>query len=312
MQRSMSLVPLRFGVTPALDLFSRPHAERQRLVREVSSAGIDHVFFADHVSFHSGAGTDGMVAASAIANLDPDVGVYIAVYLLALRHPVPVARQLANLAEMAPGRVSFGVGVGGEDRHEIEVCGVDPRTRGRRTDAALDIVGRLLAGEHVDHHDEFFEIADAIIRPVPQVPIPVYVGGRSDAAVTRAGRFADGWLASWCSPRRFAEAVGLFESVAGEHGRTPAGDHGIQLWVGVGDDVESARALVKRGMEGFYKIPFELFEKYTPMGSPAQIAETLRPYIDAGCSHFNLTPVAATAEAGIEAIAEVRRLLLDA
>mgnify|MGYP003746750977 CR=1 FL=1 len=65
-----------------------------------------------------------MVSAAALANLHPEIGIYLGVYLLPLRHPVPVARQLANLAEMAPGRISFGIGVGGDDRHEVEVCGV--------------------------------------------------------------------------------------------------------------------------------------------------------------------------------------------
>lgn len=305
-----TLPDFRFGVTPAIDLFARPFADRRRLVNEVADLGIDHVFFADHVSFHSGAGTDGMVAASAVANLHPDVGIYIAVYLLALRHPVPVARQLANLAEMAPGRISFGVGIGGEDRHEVEVCGIDPRTRGRRTDAALDIVSKLLEGEHVHHSSEFYEIDDAIIRPVPSQRIPIFVGGRSDAAIVRAGQFADGWLASWCSARRFGEAVTLFGETAAAANREPAGDHGIQLWLGAANDAGRARELVKSAMEGFYKIPFELFEKYTPMGTAEQIAESLVPYVDAGCRHFNLTPIAETAEEGLETVAEVRRLLL--
>ena len=71
-----------------------------------------------------------------------------------------------------------------------------------------------------------------------------------------------------------------------------------------------ARELVKSAREGFYKIPFELFEKYTPMGTAEQIAESLVPYVDAGCRHFNLTPIAETAEEGLETVAEVRRLLL--
>jgi alkanesulfonate monooxygenase SsuD/methylene tetrahydromethanopterin reductase-like flavin-dependent oxidoreductase (luciferase family) len=100
---------------------------------------------------------------------------------------MPVARQLANLAEMAPGRVSFGVGVGGDDRHEVEVCGVDPRTRGKRTDESLDVLQQLLAGVTVDHDGEFFSLEQARIVPVPDPPIPFYVGGRSDAALRRAG-----------------------------------------------------------------------------------------------------------------------------
>ena len=83
-------------------------------------------------------------------------GLAHALYLLALRHPVPVAREIATLCESAPGRLVLGVGVGGEDRHEIEICGVDPRTRGRRTSESLETLRGLLSGEPVTHRGEFF------------------------------------------------------------------------------------------------------------------------------------------------------------
>ena len=155
------MTSVRVGVTPGIDIWSRPWDERRKVVELVADAGIDHVFFADHVSFRVGHGHDGMVVAAGVANLHPTLGIYIGVYLLPLRHPIPVARQLANLAEMAPGRISFGVGVGGDDRHEVEICGVDPRTRGRRTDESLDILQRLLAGQTVDHSGEFFSFEQA-------------------------------------------------------------------------------------------------------------------------------------------------------
>ena len=150
------MTPVRVGVTPGIDIWTRPWDERRKVVELVADAGIDHVFFADHVSFRVGHGHDGMVVAAAVANLHPTIGIYIGVYLLPLRHPIPVARQLANLAEMAPGRISFGIGVGGDDRHEVEICGVDPTTRGKRTDESLSVLQRLLAGETVDHVGEFF------------------------------------------------------------------------------------------------------------------------------------------------------------
>ena len=95
-------------------------------------AGIDHICCGDHVSFFGGLGFDGLVQATALAMLHPTLPVYTGVYLLPLRHPVLVARQLADIARLAPGRLIFGVGIGGEDRHEVSSCGVDPATRGRR------------------------------------------------------------------------------------------------------------------------------------------------------------------------------------
>jgi len=293
------------GVTPGIDIWTRPWDERRKVVELVVDAGIDHVFFADHVSFRIGHGHDGMVVAAGVANLHPTLGIYIGVYLLPLRHPIPVARQLANLAEMAPGRISFGVGVGGDDRHEVEICGVDPRTRGRRTDESLDIVQRLLAGQTVDHDGEFFNFEQARIIPTPDPPIPVYVGGRADAALRRAGKYADGWLGIWCSSDRYAESIAIYDQAAEEAERDVQADHGIQLWVGVGKDRTEAASFVGPAMEGFYRVPFEKFSRYTPHGTVDDIVDFLAPYLEAGCRHFNLTPVASTAEAGIEVIGQV-------
>ncbi len=301
--------PVRVGVTPALDLWSRPWEERRSAIARVAESGIDHVFFADHVSFRAGYGHDGMVLAAGIANLHPTIGMYIGVYLLPLRHPMPVARQLSNLAEMAPGRISFGIGVGGDDRHEVEVCGVDPRTRGRRTDESLDLVRRLLAGETVTHDGEFFAFEEARIVPNPDPAIPIYVGGRADAALRRAGRLADGWLGIWCTAERYGDATQLFSAAADDAGRRFVPDHGIQLWVGVGADRSDAASHVGPAMEGFYRVPFSKFERYTPHGTVEDIVEFLEPYLEAGCRHFNLTPCAATPEEGIDAIAAVRQRL---
>tara|TARA_B100000686_G_scaffold187367_1_gene194107 strand:- start:9449 stop:10375 length:927 start_codon:yes stop_codon:yes gene_type:complete len=299
------VTPVRVGVTPGIDIWTRPWDERRKVIELVADTGIDHVFFADHVSFRVGHGHDGMVVAAGVANLHPTLGIYIGVYLLPLRHPIPVARQLANLAEMAPGRISFGVGVGGDDRHEVEICGVDPRTRGRRTDESLDILQRLLAGETVDHSGEFFNFEQARIIPTPDPPIPVYVGGRADAALRRAGKYADGWLGIWCSSERYAESIAIYNQAAEDAQRDVQADHGIQLWVGVGKDRTEAASFVGPAMEGFYRVPFEKFSRYTPHGTVDDIVDFLAPYLEAGCRHFNLTPVASTAEAGIEVIGEV-------
>jgi len=107
---------------------------------------------------------------------------------------VLVARQLADFAGLAPGRLVLGVGVGGEDRHEVSVCGVDPATRGRRMDECLAIVRQLLDGNAVSYHGAFFDLDEAVVAPASAVPIPIVVGGRSDTAVRRAGRLGDGWL----------------------------------------------------------------------------------------------------------------------
>jgi hypothetical protein len=62
-------------------------------------------------------------------------------------------------------------------------------------------------------------------------------------------------------------------------------------------------------MRGFYQMPFEPFERYSPYGTPEYIAEFLSPYIDAGCSTFNVIPCAHDDESAIAGVSELRTLL---
>ena len=294
------------GTLASPRLLTSTHAHRAETVARIVDSGIDHVFVADHVSFHVGAGMDGLINAASLTALHPGLKVCVGVYLLALRHPLPVARQLATLAESAPGQLIMGIGVGGEDRNEIAMCGVDPATRGRRTDEALTVVQGLLTGEPMDFRGEFFEFEKGWIKPKPASPIPFVIGGRADAALRRAARFGDGWLSVWTSARRFGEVVKQIDAEAATLGRPRPTLHGLQVWTGIDNDRDRARARLARGMEDFYRVPFERFEKYSPYGSPAEVAAFLAPYRDAGCELFNIMPVADSEEAGIAAVAEIR------
>jgi alkanesulfonate monooxygenase SsuD/methylene tetrahydromethanopterin reductase-like flavin-dependent oxidoreductase (luciferase family) len=279
----------------------------------VHDAGIDHVCCGDHVSFFVGAGLDGLVQATALAMLHPTLPIMTGVYLLSLRHPVLVARQLSDLDQLAPGRLIFGVGIGGEDRHEVEICGVDPSTRGRRMEESLAALRPLLTGAPTTFHGEFFDFDDALVLPAPATPTPIIVGGRSDAAVRRAGRLGDGWLGIWNSPRRFAEVVDIAAAEASRVGRDdPPTRYAMQVWCGIADTKERARTHVAPAMEAFYQIPFERFEKYSPYGTPDDVAEFLAPFVDSGCTMFNLIPQADDRDAALAGAAAVKKLLARA
>lgn len=301
---------LRVGPLADDQMLTGPLTRRRELLTRVRESGLDHVFVADHVSFFTGLGMDGLIQAATVAALDPALEVHVGVYLLALRHPLPVARQIAQVCESAPGRLVLGVGVGGEDRHEIEICGVDPRTRGRRTDESLIALRGLLSGEPTSHDCEFFRFEDALIRPAPDPPVPIVVGGRADAALRRAARLGDGWLGVWSSARRYAEVVRRVESEGADRG--VAWRHGLQVWVGLDADRSVARERLARRMQGMYRIPFERFEKYCPYGTPAEIADFLAPYLAAGCRTFNVMAVADGSERAVDGVADVRERLAAA
>lgn len=294
------------GMRVPYHLFQQEPSALRACVARAEAAGIDRLTVGDHVSFHGGQGFDGLLQCAVLAGLATTIGVQTGVYLLALRHPVPTARQIATVANLAPGRFTLGVGLGGEDPHELEICGVDPSTRGRRLDESLDAVRALLTGRSVDHDGPFFSFRDARILPVPEQPVPIVVGGRSDAAIRRTALRADGWLGLFVSARRYGEAVAQVEGVAAEHGRTGVTwHHGMHFWCSFDRTPDRLAA----AMEDLYKLPFDRFERYAPVGTPGEIAALVRPYLAAGATHVNLAPVSATVEEGVDGVAEVKRLL---
>jgi alkanesulfonate monooxygenase SsuD/methylene tetrahydromethanopterin reductase-like flavin-dependent oxidoreductase (luciferase family) len=280
------------------------------LAAAVAAAGIDHVTVGDHVSFAAGHGVDGLVQAAALLAAHSTLAVQTGVYVLALRHPAVVARQLATISMLAPGRLTFGVGVGGDDPREPALCGVDPKTRGARTTEALELVRCFMTGEEISFTGRFFDVREAAIRPAPSPPIPVLVGGRADAALRRAGTLGDGWLALWVSPQRFRAGTEAAQAAADRAGRSPTSwRHTLQLWAAFDTTRERAVARISPVFERSYGLTFDRFERYTPCGRPDDVAAALEPYVAAGCRRFNLVPEAEDLSAAIAGVAEVRRRL---
>jgi alkanesulfonate monooxygenase SsuD/methylene tetrahydromethanopterin reductase-like flavin-dependent oxidoreductase (luciferase family) len=277
------------------------------------TAGLDHLAVGDHVAFHTGAGSDGLLAAATVLGVSDRLSTNTAVYLLPLRHPLLVARQLTDISVRAPGRFTFGIGIGGEDRHEVEACGVDPTTRGRRMDECIQAVRQLLTGQPVDFEGEFVNLTRAQIAP-PAVPtIPIVVGGRSDPAIRRAGKYGDGWFGIWVSADRYERAILQMKEAAQDASRHEIKwTNALNIWCGVDKSSVAARPHVASAMEVFYGMPYDRFEKWSPAGTAPELAEFLVPYVAAGCSMFNLIINGPCVEAEIEAAAEIRQRLLNA
>lgn len=297
-----------FGLAVHDQILALGPAARRGLLARIADAGIERVCLGDHVSFHGGIGFDGLLAATAALATEDRLGALVGIYQAALRHPTTTARQLASLSEMAPGRVVLGVGAGGEDRAEVANCGVDPSTRGARLDETLQVLRALGTGEPVDHSGRFFTLDAARILPAPTPPVPLVVGGASDAAIRRAARYGDGWLGIFCSASRFAETVSRVRTQATDAGRE-VGWFGLQLWCGLDDDPAVARELLASRMEGLYRLPYERFSRVAPAGTPTQVAEFLAPFVAAGAGHVSLVPAARSTEIAVEHVVAVRGLL---
>ncbi len=303
------MATIKVGISDQ-DAFTLPDPRsRRRLLDRVAAAGLDHVTVGDHIAFHGGTGFDGLITASMLLASHDSLPVLVGVYLLGLRHPMLAARQLSALAQAAPGRLTLGIGVAGEDRREVINAGVDPATRGRRLDEALPLVRRLLAGEEVSHQGEFFHLEEALILPPPQPRIPMVIGGKGEPAIRRTAESGDGWLGMFCSARRFAQTREQILAAAADLGRAAPPWFGVNVWCGLDPDPERARDLLAAKIERLYRLPYEKFRHLAPAGTPKQVAEFLRPFTEAGAEHVTLVPAGTSAEAEIDAAAEVREYL---
>lgn len=114
------------------------------------------------------------------------------VLVLPLYNPFTIAKQLSTAAVFSNNRVTLGIGVGWQ-ASEFRVLGQDFHTRGQRTDEMLEVMRKLMSGEDVEHHGRFYDFGWLHMLPSPTEPVPIYVGGESDAALRRAAR-NDGWI----------------------------------------------------------------------------------------------------------------------
>jgi alkanesulfonate monooxygenase SsuD/methylene tetrahydromethanopterin reductase-like flavin-dependent oxidoreductase (luciferase family) len=283
--------------------------QRRALLGQMEAAGLDHLTVGDHISFHDGTGFDGFVAGTAALATTDKLKVLMGVYLAGLRHPLATARQLATLSQIAPGRLTLGVGVGGEDRTEVANMGVDPSTRGRRVDETLGLLHRLGTGDAVDHDGEFYQFTNARILPAPSSRVPIVIGGGGDVAVRRTAEHGDGWLGMWCSARRYGATHQQIVEACGERNRAEPTFAGLSIWVGLGANGDDARAHLGRQMSELYNLPPEKFEHISAAGTPDDVAEFIARYIEAGARNITMIPVAASVDEGIELCGEVRRRL---
>ena len=140
------------------------------------------------------------------------------------RHPVLVAKQLASLAGLAPGRVLPVFGLQPAVPGERALFPVPAGQRGAVFDEALALLRLMLTTDVVSFHGSFFTVEDASVGPLPAKPLDIWLAGSAPAALRRVGRLGDGWLGSLLTPAEAGEAVAIINAAADEAGRQV--DHG--------------------------------------------------------------------------------------
>src|SRR5438067_4444980 len=195
--------------------------ELQALVSQIDRCGFDSIWVADYI-WYPAAILDPLLMLAQAAVVSRRLLLGIGVYLLPLRHPVPVAKQVATLDHLCEGRLIFGVGIGGEFPKEYEACGVPVKERGARLSEGIPLLRSLLRGETVDHQGRHYgNFAGLALQPPARQPggPPIWVGGRANAALARTGRLADGWISYVVTPETFRAGLGKIAAAAEGAGR---------------------------------------------------------------------------------------------
>ena len=261
--------------------------------------GWDSIWGGEHLSFHNPI-LDLSVALSIFAARTERLLLGAGLVLLPLRHPSWVAKTYGSLDFVSGGRLLLGVGVGGEGEQDFAAAGVPIGERGARADEAIAAVRELwwagAEGRVAAHDGRFYPFQGVSIDPPPARPggPPLLVGGRSPAALRRAGRLGDGWLAYMVSADRFARDFAEVRRHATEAGRDPAVlTPAIVLPAHVGADGDAAREQARAHLSERYNTAFEPHHvaRYAIAGDPEECRARLREYVDAGVRHVVLTPV---------------------
>ncbi|HEY8121184.1 MAG TPA: LLM class flavin-dependent oxidoreductase [Myxococcota bacterium] len=256
-------------ITTASDVeHARQTAER------AEAQGWDSLWVGDHVAFTVPI-YDPLIQLAMLGAFSKKLRLGTSVYLLPLRHPVPVAKQVATLDRMLGGRLEFGVGVGGEFANEYAACGVPLAERGARLGEGIELLRRLWSGESVTHEGRFYPVKDVRMLPPPaQRELPIYCGGRSDAALARTGRLADGWISYVVTAEQYRAGLAKIAAAAAGAQRSLARFHtGHLLFTLVRNSYEDALDGATEHLSRRYAMDFrKAAQRYAALGKPADVA----------------------------------------
>lgn len=161
---------------------------------------------------------DPFVAIAAMAAVTERLRFFTNVFILPARHPVVVAKAVGTASLISGGRVALGIGVGWM-KEEFDVVDQAFARRGKRTNESMEVLRALWTGDMVEYHGEFYDFTPLQMSPAPTASIPIYVGGISKAALHRAARLGDGWIAVKHSTAELAKYIEQINDLRREYGR---------------------------------------------------------------------------------------------
>ncbi len=268
-------------------------------------SAIDSIWFSERL-VSSSPNLEPMTAMAAVAGRTKRLKFGMNAIVLPFRDPLILAKECATLDYLSGGRLLPAFGVGNENAPEFGATGRNPQGRGAYSDEVILCLTRFWNEERVTHEGAHFRYHDVTITPRPvQRPLPVWIGGSSEAAIRRTARLGSGWLAGLQSPAQVRPVVAAIRRESLAAGRPIDDDHygaGFAFRFGSVDEPE-----VQRSTKAFARIPGAPDPlAYLAVGDAAAIAARAAEYVDAGISKFVLRPVAESDEGWME---QTRRLI---
>lgn len=271
------------------------HRFFRTVAEDAERLGFDSLWAGEHLSFVNPI-HDAYVALSFFAGCTRRIHLGTGILMVPLRHPSWTAKSAASLDRLSDGRLILGVGVGGEGRLDFEAAQVPIQERGRRCDESIEVVRKLWGADSVSHHGRFFGFDGVTIAPKPTAPHgpPVWVGGKSKAALRRVARLGDGWLPAYVSVDRYSDGMRSLEEECAEVGRsadeiTPA----VYLHTRVSRHHEDARAGAAKHFGERYGKPVgdHVIDRLCLVGDPEHVIGRITAYLQAGVRHVVCIPM---------------------
>ena len=280
---------MRVGIT-----LGREQTRTAEQAAEAEDQGFDLIAAGEHLFFH-GPVSNGLISLAAAAGATSRIRLMSALTLAAQYQPAMLAKLVTTLDQVSNGRFDFGVGVGGEYPPEWVAAGSDVHRRGRRTDETLDLLRQLWAGGEVNFDGDFATVPGLALQPGPVQAggPPIWLGGRKDAAIKRAARYASHWLPYMYTPEQLGSSLAKVREEAERIGRDPAEIRGaVYLWGAVDADGSQSRQWAIDYVSKVYNQDFApLADRYLLHGSPQQVVDRIGAYAEAGAETVIFAPV---------------------
>jgi probable F420-dependent oxidoreductase len=275
-------IGIAFGQWPTANLEPQTIFD---LIDECEALDIDSIWLSDRL-VSSGFVLEPIAFLSYLAGRLRKMKLGTSTLVLPTRNPIVLAKELATLDFLSEGRLFPAFGLGSDESKDLQAIGVNRKERAARADEMILLIRRLWNEENVNFEGKYYSVKGITITPRPfkKGGLPIWIGGRSQAAMRRTGRLGDGWLVSSVSPTEVEKGIEAIRGYAAEAGRQiPADHYGVLIPFFFASSMEKAHAIAAGSIR---PRPDIAATEFSAFGEPQRIRAKIQSYIAAGASKF--------------------------